>query len=167
MIYGCGSFTTALAPNLTVLLIGWSLLEGIGAALILPAIVALVAGNFPAERRPAAYGLVAAAGAVAVAVGPLIGGFCTTYFSWRWVFAGEVVIVLVILLLTRRIADAPVEKRPQLDLRRRGALGARPGAARLRRAPLGRVGLDPAQGRRAVVGRSLADDLAHPRRAAS
>ena len=84
--------------------------------MILPAIVALVASNFPAERRPAAYGLVAAAGAVAVAVGPLIGGFCTTYFSWRWVFAGEVVIVLIILLLTRRIADAPVEQRPKLDI---------------------------------------------------
>src|SRR5437867_6230399 len=116
VIYGCGSLTTALAPNLPVLLFGWSFLEGVGAVLILPAIVALVAGNFPRERRPAAYGLVAAAGAIAVAVGPLVGGFCTTYFSWRWVFAGEVVIVLAILLLTRRIADAPVEKRPRLDL---------------------------------------------------
>jgi MFS family permease len=116
VVYGCGSFTTALAPTLPVLLFGWSVLEGVGAALILPAIVALVAGNFPVERRPAAYGLVAAAGAVAVAVGPLIGGFFTTYFSWRWVFAGEVLIVLVILLLTRRIADAPSERRPRLDL---------------------------------------------------
>ena len=116
VIYGCGSLITSLAPSLPVLLFGWSLLEGIGAALILPAIVALVAANFPTERRPAAYGLVAAAGAIAVAVGPLIGGFCTTYFSWRWVFAGEVVIVLAILLLTRRIADAPSETRPKLDL---------------------------------------------------
>jgi EmrB/QacA subfamily drug resistance transporter len=116
VIYGAGSLTTALAPNLPVLLFGWSFLEGVGAALILPAIVALVAGNFPMERRPAAYGLVAAAGAVAVAVGPLIGGFATTYFSWRWVFAGEVVVVLAILLLTRRIADAPVETRPKFDL---------------------------------------------------
>jgi MFS family permease len=116
VIYGCGSFTTSIAQSLPVLLLGWSFLEGVGAALILPAIVALVAGNFPAERRPAAYGLVAAAGAVAVAVGPLIGGFCTTYFSWRWVFAGEVVLVLLILLLTRRVADAPVEKRSQLDV---------------------------------------------------
>jgi EmrB/QacA subfamily drug resistance transporter len=116
VIYGCGSFTTAIAPSLPVLLFGWSFLEGVGAALILPAIVALVAGNFPAERRPAAYGLVAAAGAIAIAVGPLIGGFCTTYFSWRWVFAGEVVVVLVILLLARRIADAPVEQRPRLDV---------------------------------------------------
>jgi MFS family permease len=116
VIYGCGSLTTSLAQSLPVLLFGWSFLEGVGAALILPAIVALVAGNFPTERRPAAYGLVAAAGAVAVAVGPLIGGFFTTYLSWRLVFAGEVVIVLAILVLARRIADAPVEKRPQLDV---------------------------------------------------
>src|SRR3954467_675312 len=80
VVYGCGSLTTALAPSLPVLLLGWSFLEGVGAALILPAIVALVAGNFPTERRPAAYGLVAAAGAIAVAVGPLIGGFFTTYY---------------------------------------------------------------------------------------
>jgi MFS family permease len=115
VIYGCGSFTTSIAPSLPVLLLGWSFLEGVGAALIMPAIVALVAGNFPAAKRPAAYGAVAAAGAIAVAVGPLIGGFCTTYFSWRWVFAGEVVLVIAILILTRRIADAPPERRPTLD----------------------------------------------------
>ena len=85
VIYGMGSLTTALAPNLAVLVLGWSVLEGIGAALILPAIVALVAGNFPPQGRPRAYGLVMGAGAVAVAVGPLIGGAATTYVSWRWV----------------------------------------------------------------------------------
>ena len=116
IIYGAGSLTTALAQNLTVLIIGWSLLEGIGAALILPAIVALVAGNFPPAGRPRAYGLVMAAGAIAVAVGPLIGGIATTYFSWRWVFVGEVLIVLAILALARRVQDAPVEGRPHLDL---------------------------------------------------
>ncbi|MFD7631711.1 MFS transporter [Streptomyces sp. NPDC059851] len=115
LIYGCGSLTTSLAPNLTVLLIGWSFLEGVGAALILPAIVALVAGNFTADRRPAAYGIVAAAGAVAIAVGPLVGGVATTYFSWRWVFAGEVVLVLVILFFARRVADAPSEARSRID----------------------------------------------------
>ncbi|NEA53840.1 MFS transporter [Streptomyces sp. SID13666] len=116
VIYGCGSLTTAIAPNLPVLLFGWAFLEGIGAALILPAIVALVASNFVAERRPAAYGLVAAAGAVAIAVGPLIGGVATTYFSWRWVFAGEVVVVLGILLLAARIVDTPISERPRIDL---------------------------------------------------
>jgi EmrB/QacA subfamily drug resistance transporter len=116
VIYGAGSLTTALAPNLAVLILGWSVLEGIGAALILPAIVALVASNFPPEGRPRAYGLVMAAGAIAIAVGPLIGGVCTTYFSWRWVFAGEVVIVLGILALARRIADSVPEARGRLDL---------------------------------------------------
>jgi EmrB/QacA subfamily drug resistance transporter len=109
MIYAAGSFTTALAPNLAVLLIGWSLLEGIGAALIMPAIVALVASNFPADKRAAAYGLVAAAGALAVAAGPLIGGAVTTYASWRYVFLGEVVIVLAILTVLRKIQDVPPE----------------------------------------------------------
>jgi MFS family permease len=116
VIYAGGSFTTSIAQNLPTLLFGWSFLEGVGAALILPAIVALVAGNFAPERRAAAYGLVASAGAIAVAVGPLVGGFCTTYFSWRWVFVGEVVLVGVILLLARRITDAPPEGRPRFDL---------------------------------------------------
>ncbi|MFG2445198.1 MFS transporter [Nocardia fluminea] len=115
VIYGIGSLTTALAPNLTVLLLGWSLLEGIGAALIMPAIVALVAGNFPAERRSSAYGLVAAAGAMAVAAGPLIGGAVTTFASWRYVFAGEAVLVVVILFTLRRIDDvAPAKVRIDL-----------------------------------------------------
>jgi MFS family permease len=109
VIYGIGSFTTALATSLPVLLIGWSLLEGIGAALIMPAIVALVASNFAAAERPRAYGLVAASGAIAVAAGPLIGGLLTTYASWRWVFAGEVLIVAGILALTRRMADIEPE----------------------------------------------------------
>jgi EmrB/QacA subfamily drug resistance transporter len=126
VVYGCGSLTTALAPNLTVLLLGWSLLEGLGAALILPAVVALVALNFPVERRPAAYGLIAASAAVAIGLGPLIGGFATTYFSWRWVFAGEVAVVAVILALARPVVDRPVagrliegrliEGRPHFDL---------------------------------------------------
>ena len=116
LIYGAGSATTAVAPNLTVLLVGWSILEGVGAALIMPAIVALVASNFGRADRPRAYGLVAASGAIAVALGPLIGGVLTTYASWRWVFAGEVLIVLVIVVLARRMADVPADREAKLDV---------------------------------------------------
>jgi MFS family permease len=116
VIYGAGSFVTALATSLPVLLIGWSCLEGLGAALILPSIVALVAANFGRDERPRAYGLVAAAAAVAVAVGPILGGLCTTYLSWRYVFFGEVVVVAGILLLARRISGGGIEKKVRLDL---------------------------------------------------
>jgi MFS family permease len=115
IVYGTGSFITALAGSLPVLVIGWSLLEGLGAALILPAVVALVATNFGVADRPRAYGLVASAGAIAVAVGPLVGGLLTTYASWRWVFAGEVVIVLGILALAQRMADSPAVPGVRLD----------------------------------------------------
>jgi MFS family permease len=116
VIYGCGSLVTAISPTLGVLIVGWSFLEGIGAALIMPAIVALVASNFAQAERPRAYGLVASAGAIAVAAGPLIGGLFTTYLSWRLVFVGEVFIVAAILALTRRMADATPEARVRLDV---------------------------------------------------
>ena len=116
VIYSCGSLTTALSQNLTTLIIGWSFLEGLGAVLIMPAIVALVATNFGRSERPRAYGLVAAAGAIACALGPVIGGAFTTYWSWRYVFAGEVLIVIVILFMTRRMNDTPPEKSVKLDL---------------------------------------------------
>jgi MFS family permease len=116
IIYGSGSFVTAISPSLGVLLLGWSCLEGIGAALILPAIVALVASNFGPDERPRAYGLVAAAAAIAIAVGPIVGGLFTTYLSWRYVFAGEVLMVFAILALARRMADGPRQSGVRLDL---------------------------------------------------
>ena len=89
VIYGCGSLITALSTSLPVLMLGWSVLEGIGAALIMPAIVALVASNFARSERPRAYGLVASAGAIAVAAGPLIGGFFTTTCRGAWCSSGK------------------------------------------------------------------------------
>src|SRR6476619_8578335 len=94
-VYGLGSLTTALSPNLTVLLLGWSGIEGLGAVLVIPAIAALIAANYEGKDRALAYGLIGGVAAAAVAVGPIIGGWVTTNFTWRYVFVGEVVIVAV------------------------------------------------------------------------
>jgi EmrB/QacA subfamily drug resistance transporter len=116
-VYGLGSLTTALSPSLAVLLIGWSLVEGLGAVLVIPAIVSLVAATYSGSQRALAFGVVGGVAGAAIAVGPLIGGWVTTEFSWRYVFVGEVVIVIVILLLRRRLGSAPpVEHPPRLDI---------------------------------------------------
>src|SRR6476619_5146258 len=97
-VYGVGSLTTALSPNLTVLLLGWSGIEGLGAVLVIPAIAALIAANYEGKDRAFAYGMIGGAAGAAIAAGPLIGGYVTTEFTWRLVFAGEVVIVIAVLL---------------------------------------------------------------------
>jgi EmrB/QacA subfamily drug resistance transporter len=116
-VYGLGSFTTALSPNLGVLLLGWSLVEGIGAALVVPAIVSLIAATYSGKERALAFGIVGGVAGAAVAAGPLIGGWVTTEFSWRYVFAGETVIVIGILLLRKRLVRAPaIAHPPKLDV---------------------------------------------------
>jgi MFS family permease len=115
LVYACGSGLTAVSQNVTTLYFGWSLLEGLGAALILPTLAALVASNFKDEARVTAFGLIAAAAAVAVASGPLLGGAATTYASWRYVFAAEVVACLIIFAFAGRMADAPATERIAFD----------------------------------------------------
>jgi MFS family permease len=115
-VYGVGSLTTSLSPNLTVLLIGWSFIEGLGAAMVIPAIVSLIAGTYEGKQRALAFGIVGGVAGAAIAAGPLIGGWVTTEFSWRYVFAAESVIVAVILLLRRRLVSSPPpDRRPELD----------------------------------------------------
>lgn len=115
VVYACGSALTALAPSVAVLTLGWSVLEGVGAALVLPAMAALVAGNFEDRARKAAYAVLGGVAGAGIAVGPILGGWATTALSWRVVFAGEVVLVGFILLMVRHVGDAATETRPQLD----------------------------------------------------
>ncbi len=111
-VYGIGSLTTALSPNLTVLLIGWSGIEGLGAVLVIPAIAALIAANYEGKDRAFAYGMIGGVAGAAVAVGPVIGGWVTTEYTWRLVFAGEVVIVILVLLLRNKMNRAPKPTSP-------------------------------------------------------
>src|SRR4051794_35536840 len=102
-VYGVGSLTTALSPSLGILLLGWSGIEGIGAALVIPAIVSIIAATYTGPQRAMAFGIVGGVAGAAIAAGPLIGGWVTTELSWRYVFAAETVVVAVILLIRRRL----------------------------------------------------------------
>jgi MFS family permease len=115
-IYGSGSALTAASWSVPSLMLGWSILEGIGAALVLPALVALVAGSYRGGERALAYGVLGGVAGAGIAVGPILGGWMTTDFSWRYVFVGEVVVALGILAGTRLIAEPPRERAaPRLD----------------------------------------------------
>ncbi|KKF98163.1 MFS transporter [Methanosarcina mazei] len=118
VIYGTGSFLTAVSPTMALLFIGWSILEGFGATLVMPAIQTLVTSNYSGKDRALAYGIIGGIVAGAIALGPIIGGWLTTWYTWRLAFAGEVVIVIIVLILSRYILDAPLEteERPKLDI---------------------------------------------------
>ncbi|MFE9774060.1 MFS transporter [Streptomyces sp. NPDC005931] len=116
VVYGVGSALTAVAPTLWVLTLGWSVIEGLGAAMVLPAMAALVAESYRDKDRAVAYAVIGGLAGAGIAVGPLLGGWVTTYLTWRLVFAGEVVVVAAVLLCRRMIATpAPSGRRPRLD----------------------------------------------------
>lgn len=104
-IYAVGALVTGLSPNLGMLFLGWSTIEGLGAVLVIPAIASLIATSYEGRDRVTAFAIIGAISGAAVAAGPLIGGFVTTYLSWRYVFFAEVLIMLAVLILSRFVAD--------------------------------------------------------------
>ena len=111
LAYAVGALAMTLAQGLTAIIVFWAVIGGLGASLLLPAMQSLVHGNFEGEAQRKAYALVGAAAAIAAAVGPLLGGFITTYLSWRVAFGLEVVIIAVVLsgirLVPTRRTPAP------------------------------------------------------------
>jgi MFS family permease len=107
VIFGIGTLIAALSINSTMLLLGWSILEGIGAALMMVSASSIVVGSYSGERRAYALGLLSSMSAGAAVLGPFVGGFLTTYFTWRYAFGLEFVIILIILLFSRSIVSFP------------------------------------------------------------
>jgi MFS family permease len=96
-----------LSQSLLPIVVFWAIVGGLGASLLLPSMQSLIHGNFEGAMQRRAYALVGAAAAIAAAVGPLLGGFITTYLSWRVAFAGEVLIIAIVLLCSRLVHDVP------------------------------------------------------------
>jgi EmrB/QacA subfamily drug resistance transporter len=114
--YAVGALAMTLAQNLIAIIIFWAVVGGIGASLLLPSMQSLIHGNFDGAAQKKAYALVGAAAAIAAAVGPLLGGFITTYLSWRVGFMLEVVIIAIVLSGIRLVRDAPYTGPRQVDL---------------------------------------------------
>jgi EmrB/QacA subfamily drug resistance transporter len=114
--YAIGALAMTLAQGLTAIIVFWAIVGGLGASLLLPAMQSLIHGNFEGAAQRQAYALVGAAAAIAAAVGPLLGGFITTYLSWRVAFALEDVIIIFVLSGIRLVQDVPYTGSRQVDL---------------------------------------------------
>lgn len=114
-LYGAGTLLAASSWNLGVLIIGWSVIEGVGAALILPLAFSLIFGNYSAAQRPLAFGALGAINAVGAAVGPILGGTLTTYLTWRIGFGIEAIGVAIVFLLMPFLKESEKDEQTSLD----------------------------------------------------
>ena len=114
--YAIGATAMTLAQDLLAIVVFWAIIGGIGASLLLPAMQSLIHGNFQGAAQKRVYALVGAAAAIAAAVGPLLGGFITTFLSWRIAFLLEVVIIGVVLSGIKLVHDVPYTGRREVDV---------------------------------------------------
>jgi EmrB/QacA subfamily drug resistance transporter len=114
--YAVGALAMAFAQSLTAIIVFWAVVGGLGASLLLPAMQSLIHGNFEGAAQKKAYALVGASAAIAAAVGPLFGGFVTTYLSWRVGFLFEVTVIAVVLSGIRLVHDVPYTGSRRIDL---------------------------------------------------
>ena len=116
LAYAIGALAMTLAQSLTAIVIFWAIIGGLGASLLLPAMQSLIHGNFAGAAQTQAYALVGAAAAIAAAIGPLLGGFVTTYLSWRVGFGLEVLIIAIVLSQIGLVKDVPFTGSRQVDV---------------------------------------------------
>ncbi|WP_054848201.1 MFS transporter [Methanoculleus chikugoensis] len=118
LVYGVGALVAAAAPGIGILILGYSLLEGIGTALLIPPVYILATVFFPdLTSRARAFGAISAAGGIGAAAGPLVGGIITTAISWRAAFVVQALVVGIVILQSRKIVDPGVQgPKPRLDI---------------------------------------------------
>jgi MFS family permease len=115
-IYISGSLLASLSHSLPIFILGWCVIQGLGAAMMLPNVNTIIRANITGSARAQAYGAMAGINGLGTAVGPIIGGFLTTFFSWRWAFRLEVAILIFVILRSSVVPkDVALENKPKLD----------------------------------------------------
>src|SRR5256885_5650818 len=110
-----GAFVASISHSFPVLLLGESIIEGIGAALMMPATASLLVQKYRGHDRAIAFGIWGGVAAAASAIGPILGGFLTTHYSWRWGFRINVVVVIVLLAGSRLVDDVQEVREKRID----------------------------------------------------
>lgn len=116
VVFAVGSLLTSFSVNLAMLLVGWSVIEGLGAALMFPSHLALVAANYSGRERAICFGVIGGVCACAQGFGPIVGGWITTTIGWQWAFRMEVVVAALILSFSFLIKDKTAAAKPRLDV---------------------------------------------------
>ena len=117
LIYIAGSTLASFSNNLAVFILGWCVIQGFGAAMMLPNVNTIIRANLAGGARARAYGTLTGINGLGMAVGPIVGGFLTTYASWRWAFRLEVLTLIIVVLLSGVIPKDKLGKtRPKLDV---------------------------------------------------
>jgi EmrB/QacA subfamily drug resistance transporter len=116
IIFGIGSALTAFASNINFLLFGWSIIEGIGAALMIPASSSLVVANFAPQDRGKAFGIYGASAGIGSAIGPILGGFLTTTYSWRWAFGINVFVVAILIISSVIVKEQEKQENTKINI---------------------------------------------------
>ncbi len=117
VLYGIGTSIAAISQSDVMLFIGWAVIEGVAGALMTPATVSIISGTYSGERRTFALAIESVMVALSAAIGPLFGGIMTTFLSWRYGFACELIVVVIILVMQKKIPDfAPTESKSDLDI---------------------------------------------------
>ncbi len=117
IIFAIGSFLASISQRLGVLVAGESIIEGVGAALMMPATASLLLSTFRGRQRALAFGVWGGVAAASSAIGPLLGGYLTTHYSWRWGFRINVAVAALLVLGSFIIKESrDTEEKPQLDI---------------------------------------------------
>ncbi|MGC5224109.1 MFS transporter [Micromonospora sp. DT81.3] len=115
LCYAVGAIAMTLTQSIVPIIIFWAVIGGLGASLLLPSMQSLIHGNFEGANQKRVYALVGGSAAIAAAVGPLIGGFITTFLSWRIAFLLEAVVIGIVLLGIKLVHDVPYTGSREID----------------------------------------------------
>ncbi|MBL7208910.1 MAG: MFS transporter [Dehalococcoidia bacterium] len=116
ILYGIGTLTAALSVNVGMLTVGWSVIEGIGSAFMIPCAVTFLVIDYQGKERAVAFAIFTSVSVGAAAIGPIVGGAFTTYLNWRWAFGMEFFLVVIILIFSHVLTEQRRPEKPKLDV---------------------------------------------------